>query len=267
MYILSIVRALALAMSMVIWMLAYSTTLLFSKHTPERAFRLRRNWLRYMCHPILNIKVVAEGKAMPQAALYVCNHRSFADPLAILPYLDAYVIAKAEVASYPVINKGAELTGVLYVKREDSQSRNEVRNLMVKTIKEGYNVLVFPEGTVSFHSYPMPFRAGSFNEAAKEGIGIVPIAIEFRDKKDLWLVPHFIQQYLLSYTKWKTEVKVAFGQIQYDPDGEKLRYNCEQWITQKMAEMRKGWSTIDFTELDKKEPYVQALSLKRKENP
>ena len=89
-----------------------------------------------MCHPILNMHVIIEGKPHDKPALYVCNHRSFADPLAILPYLDAYVIAKAEVASYPIINKGAELTGVLYVKREDSQSRNAVRDKMVKPLNK-----------------------------------------------------------------------------------------------------------------------------------
>lgn len=262
MYILSVVRALLLGLSMIVWMLVYGFSLLFTSHTPYRAFRLRRNWLRFMGRPILNLKIEVEGHAINEPALYVCNHRSFADPLAILPYLDAYVIAKAEVASYPVINKGAELTGVLYVKREDSQSRNEVRNLMVKTIQSGFNVLVFPEGTVSFHSYTMPFRAGSFNEAAKAGIAVVPMAIEFRDKRDLWLVPHFISQYLVSYAKWKTEVKVAFGPVLKESDGEKLRALSEKWTNAKMKEMRAGWSKVDFTELDQKPPYQQALQKK-----
>lgn len=254
-----------MGLSMIFYILIYSFRLIFTSHTPASAFALRRSWLKYMGKPILNLKVSVEGGSVNEPALYVCNHRSFADPLAILPYLDAYVIAKAEVASYPVINKGAELTGVLYVKREDSQSRNEVRNLMVKTIQSGYNVLVFPEGTVSFHSYTMPFRAGSFNEAAKAGIPVVPMAIEFRDKKDLWLVPNFISQYLVSYAKWKTEAKVAFGPILRESDGEILRAAAESWTNAKMKEMRKDWSNVDFGELDQKTPYQQALQKKATE--
>lgn len=251
-----------MVLSMIIWMLAYSLTLIFTNHTPERAFRLRRNWLKYMCHPILNMRVIVEGKPHDKPALYVCNHRSFADPLAILPYLDSYVIAKAEVASYPIINKGAELTGVLYVKREDSHSRNAVRDKMVKTIQKGYNVLVFPEGTVSFHSFPMPFRAGSFNEAARAQIGVVPMSIEFKDKRDLWLFPHFLKQYIVSYAKWKTEVKVSFGEIMYDGDGDTLRKNAQTWVTSTMEAQRRGWSVVDFSELDQKAPYSQALQPK-----
>ena len=146
-----------------------------------------------------------------------------------------------------------------------AQAFNEVRNLMVKTIQSGYNVLVFPEGTVSFHSYTMPFRAGSFIEAAKAGIPVVPMAIEFKDKRDLWLVPNFISQYLASYAKWKTEAKVAFGPILRDSDGEKLRAAAEAWSNAKMKEMREGWSNVDFAELDQKQPYSQALQKKATE--
>ncbi|MBK8699860.1 MAG: 1-acyl-sn-glycerol-3-phosphate acyltransferase [Saprospiraceae bacterium] len=174
---------------MIFIMISYAVTMLWRKHSPERAFALRKTWLTYFGHPILNIHVEVSGGPIQEPALYVSNHRSFADPVILCRYLDAYVIAKAEVASYPVINKGAELTGVLYVKRDDSKSRNEVRDLMVQTIKKGYNVLVYPEGTVGIQSKTLPFKVGSFMEAARNGIPVVPIAIEYRSEKDLWLIP------------------------------------------------------------------------------
>jgi 1-acyl-sn-glycerol-3-phosphate acyltransferase len=181
-----------------------------------------------------------------EACIYVCNHRSFADPLVLCRYLDAFVIAKAEVAKYPLINKGAEITGVIYVQRESKESRNAVRDKMIEKIKEGYNVLVFPEGTVGVEEFTIDFRSGTFFEAAEHGVSIVPVAMEFRDDKDLWLVPNFVGQYLAQFSKWSTQVKLSFGPKLNSMDGEFLKNESKKWIDAKLNEMHIGWSRINF---------------------
>ena len=70
----------------------------------------------------------------------------------------------------------------------------------------------------------------------------------------------FLKQYLVSYAKWKTEVKVTFGQIMYDEDGDKLRNNAQNWVTSTMEAQRRNWSLVDFSELDQKAPYSQAFT-------
>lgn len=231
---------------MFVWILAYLVMSIFKRHTPERAFKLRKSWLGHICHPLLNIQVKVEGSPQQEACIYICNHRSFADPIVLCRYLDAYVIAKAEVANYPLINKGAEITGVIYVKRENKESRNEVRDMMIEKIKEGYNVLVFPEGTVGVEEFTINFRSGTFYEAAENNVKIAPVAMEFRDEKDLWLVPNFINQYISQFSKWSTDVKVSFGPVLQSSDGEFLKTESKKWIDNKLNEMHDGWSRIDF---------------------
>jgi 1-acyl-sn-glycerol-3-phosphate acyltransferase len=226
---------------MAIFLLVYGLSLLVSKHTPHRAFRLRRNWLR-LANWFLWIKTDVKGSPPITPALYVSNHRSFSDPLVLLKYLDAYVIAKAEVSSYPLINKGAEVTGIVYVKREDRDSRRATRDTMINTIKSGYNVLVYPEGTVGKEKHTLPFKIGTFIEAAKEGIPVVPIAIEYKSPKDLWMIPNFLKQYMYQFSKWKTEVRLEFGPVLKSDDGEELHRLTEGWVNQKISEMQKGWS-------------------------
>ncbi|MBK7700798.1 MAG: hypothetical protein IPJ39_19750 [Saprospiraceae bacterium] len=46
------------------------------------------------------------------------------------------MIAKAEVAGYPIINKGAELTGVIWVDRNDQSSRTATRTKWGKQYKQ-----------------------------------------------------------------------------------------------------------------------------------
>lgn len=240
--IFAFLRAIIIFGTMSKFMLAYSIKSVFVPHSRERAFILRRSWLSWIALPVLNINVILEGKVSQQKAIYVCNHRSFSDPIVICKYLDAMVIAKAEVANYPIINKGAEMTGVIWVNRADKDSRKNTRSKLMETLMEGYNVMVFPEGTVGKDKNTLPFRIGTFIEAAQNNIPIVPVALEYRSKKDLWVLQKFIPQYFYQFSKWKTEVKLAFGEPIMNSDGQILHDLAYTWINDKLEEMQKGWS-------------------------
>ena len=116
--LIALLRAIILVVSLIIVLPIYLLVTLFLENTPKRAFWVRRQWVKFAL-VVLGISIELSGKAPSHHALYVCNHRSFADPLIFAHYIDAYVIAKAEVASIPLISKGAEMTGLIYIKRED----------------------------------------------------------------------------------------------------------------------------------------------------
>lgn len=242
-YLLAAVRAILLFGIMTIFMLVYGISCLIVPHTKKRALQLRENYLKYIAMPILNIHIIKVGEPCSEPGLYVCNHRSFTDPMVICRYLKAFVIAKAEVANYPIINKGAELTGVIWVNRSDQNSRTATRDKMVETIQNGYNVLVFPEGTVGINQTTLPFRKGTFMEAAENKIPVTPIAIEFQSEKDLWIKEKFVPQYLYSYSKWKTEVKIHFGEALTSESGDYLQETCQTWINEQLQMMQENWST------------------------
>ena len=231
---------------MALFLLVYSFTSLFLGHTPERAFRLRRRWIKWIALPTLNIKCIIKGKPPVTPALYICNHRSFSDPLINSAYLDAYVIAKAEIANYPLINKGAEATGVLWVKRESIKSRSATREKLVETLLNGYNVLVYPEGTVGVTPETLKFSKGTFAEAVKHNIPVVPIALEYRDTKDLWQDTSFLQHYFRQFASWRTEVKMSFGPPMTAEGGPQLSLDVHDWINAELKEMQKGWSRVDW---------------------
>ena len=245
-YIIAALRGIAMVLSMIVTLLLYALSRIIFKHTKESGLRLRQFWITYVAYPILNLKVEVRGTPIDGPALYVSNHRSFTDPIAISKYLNAFVIAKAEVASYPVINKGAEVTGVLYVQRTDKNSRSETRKAFVDVIKNGHNILVYPEGTISVQKDPLEFKRGTFFEAAKEDITVVPVAIEFRHEKDIWTISNFLGQYFNQFSKWKTEVKLSFGPALNSKDGVELHQQAFDWISNEMAEMQKDWINVDW---------------------
>lgn len=244
--ILAIIRGILLILMMAFYLLGYAVTRIFWKHTRSSGLRLRKAYMSQMACRILNIKVQVEGEPFDSPALYVCNHRSFSDPVVISKYLNAFIIAKAEIANYPIISKGAEVTGIIWVQRTDKDSRTNARKAFVDVVKGGHNILVYPEGTVSTTRNTLPFKKGTFIEAAKEGLTIVPVAIEYRSKKDLWLMPNIVSQYLNAFGKWKTETKLTFGPPLKMEDGVKLADECEQWINVEIDKMQDDWSNMGF---------------------
>jgi len=226
-----------------VMVLAYLTSLLIFKHTEKRAFRLRRNFVR-IAIKVLGIKMQVKGKPYDGIALYTCNHRSFSDPIISSLFIDTYVIAKAEVADIPVLDRGARLTGVIYVKRDNKSSRHATREKMVEVIKSGLNVLVYPEGTVNHKALCLPFHKGTFIEAAKNGFTVIPMALEYRDELDLWYKRSFYHQMFRQFGKWRTEIKFEIGPPMTSDDGIALSEEVEEWTNKKIIEMNTGWSRV-----------------------
>lgn len=244
MRVLAFSRALILFSSMIIFISGYGLQCIVLRHNKKRALLLRRLWSRFIGNPVLNIKIECQGNIPDYPALYVANHRSFADPIILSAFFDALVVAKAEVSRYPIINIGAELTGVIWVNRQDQDSRKDTRSKIAEMLQSGYNVLVFPEGTVGLDQGTLPFRFGAFLEAAKHNIPVVPVALEYKHPSDLWTHPKFVPQYFRQFSKPTTYTKLHFGPPITESDGTKLKEKAEAWINQTLTSMQTGWSEI-----------------------
>ena len=246
-YFLAILRIVLLILPMAFLILSYlMITKLGFNHTHERAFKLRRWYLRY-CNFILGIKTEVHGNATLKNALYVSNHRSLSDPLILCQYLDAFIIAKAEVAKYPLISTGAELTGILYVQRNDKDSRQAVREMMKQTLQSGHNVLVYPEGTVNYTKHTMLYRPGTFVEAKKIGVPVVPVCLEYKSAKDVWCNRNMFDHFFLQFGYWRTQAKLVIGEAIDHEDGEELSKEVEAWTNDTIDKIHSQWDSYFST--------------------
>ena len=243
--IIATLRAIILILSLIIVLPVYILVTIFIENTPKRAFWVRRRWVSF-AKVVLGISVKVEGKAADGHALYVCNHRSFSDPVVLASHVDAYVIAKAEVASLPLLSKGAEMTGVIYVKREDKKSRTATRQLMLDVLMQAKNVLVYPEGTVNAGFYPLPYKTGTFQEAAKNDIAVVPVVLEYKKHKDLWQNSGLLAHHFKQFGRLTTKCKLYIGPAIKDEDGTKLAAQAEAWTKAKIIEAHKNWKGSVF---------------------
>ncbi len=102
--------------------------------------------------------------------IYVSNHSSWVDIPVIGGVLDGCFVAKGDVAGWPVIGTIARLGRTVFVSRSRTSTGKE-RDAMRAKLKDGDNLILFPEGTSSDGSRVLPFRTSFFAVAESRGTG------------------------------------------------------------------------------------------------
>ena len=64
-------------------------------------------------------------------------------------------------------------------KRGDKEDGKKTRNVIVDSLKNGKNILVFPEGTSHKNGIPLEFKKGTFELAVANKLRILPITIKY----------------------------------------------------------------------------------------
>jgi 1-acyl-sn-glycerol-3-phosphate acyltransferase len=146
------------------------------------------------------------------------------DPVIALRYLYAFVVAKMEVQNYPVLGRGAAVTGVIYVDRSSVESRKETRKKMEERFEANDNILIFPEGTVKPSHLTGQFKIGSFDIAANNNIPIVPISVEYSNReRDYWRLGQPLYMHFLNkFSKLITKAYVTYNDPIYNKNPWKL---------------------------------------------
>ncbi len=143
----------------------------------------------------LRVRVVVTRPLPIGAPLWVANHLSWLDPLVLLALRPAGVLAKAEVADYPIVGWGVRRAGLHFVQRDEPRSRAAALVAMAAALRKGQAFLVFPEGTTTRGPGIAPLQWGSLRLAWRMDIAVLPLRIESPDDHYPWtgderLVPH-----------------------------------------------------------------------------
>ena len=128
-----------------------------------------------------NIEVI-NPQNLPEKGpvVYVSNHQSYADILALLHVIKHQTgfIAKDELAGIPVFSKWIKRIGSLFILRGDVRESLKTISEGADMIKDGYSLVIFPEGTRSRGGAIAEFKPGSLKLATKAKATIVPLSID-----------------------------------------------------------------------------------------
>lgn len=207
------------------------------------AFGIRKNWCRFAVF-LLGVRIHKSGTLIENpGTLFVGNHRSILDPIVVFSMIrDGFVVSKAEVESYPIVNTGAKLSGVVYVQRDNAESRKSTKQSIVELLEQHQSVLVFPEGTTPTTTQTLPFKRGSFEAAAQLNKPVVAFALEMGNpQRDLWHGDGFFDLYFQSISKWTTDVYIHFFDPVKSNSGEQLANEVEFKVNEQLRVFQNHW--------------------------
>lgn len=117
--------------------------------------------------------------------MYVANHCSWMD----IPYVcrvfgfqNSKMIAKAELLKVPILGRALKVAGHVTLDRTDRRSQMKAYKDGVQWLKDGVNLVTFPEGTRSKDGRLKSFKKGAFKMAQTAGAPVVPMSIHFANK-------------------------------------------------------------------------------------
>ena len=122
-----------------------------------------RRWIPCLYHRfilfVLGIHVSVRGQpASERPLLFVSNHSSWIDILALSSITPLKFIAKSEVAGWPLFGLFAKLQRSVFVDRSKRHATVEVNREIAARLAEGDPVVLFGEGTSGDGNRVMPFR-------------------------------------------------------------------------------------------------------------
>jgi 1-acyl-sn-glycerol-3-phosphate acyltransferase len=121
----------------------------------------------------------AENLPKEGAALYVANHQSYVDVAAVLSAIERPVgfVLKDDLEGIPFFDKWITHMQCVPIARGEARKALEAILKAAKLMKNGHDMMLFPEGTRSRKGNEMlEFHWGSFKCALKAKCPIVPIA-------------------------------------------------------------------------------------------
>lgn len=130
---------------------------------------------------LAGVRVKPEGREnIPGGTcLFLANHTSAVDPVAILMSIPARVafLAKQELFRIPFLGAAMRLAGFLAIDRGSREDAARNADRAIEQLRHGVSMVLYPEGTRSPDGRLGAFKRGGFLIAIRAGVPVVPVTI------------------------------------------------------------------------------------------
>lgn len=198
-------------------------------------FKVANNWAKTIIKACGGkVKVYGKENIPEGTCLFVGNHQGNFDIMLLLSTIDKHLgfVAKKEMEKIPVLSDWMRKDHCVFLNRENPREAIKTFNEAAENLKNGYSMVIFPEGTRSKSSNIGEFKKGSLKFATKvPEVPIVPVACE--GTYNLYE----------NSSKKNVEIKVAFGKPIYLNDLSKeeksnLSQYCKEKVENELQKLR-----------------------------
>lgn len=116
--------------------------------------------------------------------LVVSNHLSYLDILVIASVMPSVFVSSVEVRAEAFLGFLARCGGTLFIERRNKSSLKQEIGAITGALKEGLNVVIFPEGTTSNGESVLPFKKSLMETAFLSRCNVLPVCIQYCDEND-----------------------------------------------------------------------------------
>jgi len=165
---------------------------------------IKQRWSRQLLD-MFGVELAVSGATT--GAMRVANHVSWLDIFVINAVSPAVFIAKHDVRSWPLIGWMSSKAGTLYIRRGSRRAAHEASLELTACLKNGIEVVAFPEGTTSDGREVLPFHGALLQGAIAAGVPIQPVALSYatRDERPAQ-APVYCGETSLITSMWRVAV-------------------------------------------------------------
>jgi 1-acyl-sn-glycerol-3-phosphate acyltransferase len=175
-------KMVVIAFLMLVLVLAGNAARLFLRGAPLRAFQNRLILrLARVTLAVLGVDLTVEGDANwrpGQTYLAVSNHLSYLDILLFASYKPMCFVSTVEVRNTPVLGQLAAAGGCVFVERRSRENIKQEIETIASALRDGHNMIFFPEGTSTNGSSVLPFKRPLFAPAQQARVPVIPAVVQ-----------------------------------------------------------------------------------------
>lgn len=112
--------------------------------------------------------------------LILSNHLSYIDVFVIFSIVPSVFVANSELKEEFLLGSITRYAGGIFVERRNRTKLAEEIDLMSGLLRDGFNVVLFPEGTTSNGDGVLPFKNPFISAALRSVVDIVPVCVKYK---------------------------------------------------------------------------------------
>lgn len=173
----------------------YALAWLPRKLTQSYYTKLFYSWCRTFVRALgVNLRLHEKNiKPIPQQYILVANHPSAFEDIGVPALFNVHPLAKMGVRNWYLLGKISEAAGTMFVKRDDKESRKAVVDELIDKLKQGKNIVIFPEGGCKGRRIFETFQYGAFDISIKTGVPILPVFLHYEAQDTFeWREPQIL---------------------------------------------------------------------------